>query len=72
MAMALASRPQLPLVLIRDGSLLDDDSRAIIEQMAEAAGAQVFLELVSMTGEGASVVIEDGTASGPMAEVPGP
>ena len=59
MAMALAPNPALPLVLIRDGSHLDADSLAEIADMAEAAGAQVWLERIG-DGEEVSIVIEDG------------
>lgn len=58
-AVALALNPKMPVVLIRDGSLLDDDNLALLAQMAEEADAQVWIERV---GDGAecSVVIEDG------------
>jgi hypothetical protein len=58
MAVALATHPKLPIALIRDASLLDKDALALVGEMAEAAGAQVWLEMVSTDGEG--VVIEDG------------
>lgn len=63
MAMALAASPRLPVVLIRDGSLLDTKGRALVAQMAEAAGAQVFMEVVQK-GEDCAVVIEDGAVKG--------
>lgn len=58
-AMGLALNPQLKVLLVRDGSLLDENSMAILKEMAEKSEAQVWLERV---GEGAecSVVIEDG------------
>ena len=58
-AMRLAANPQLRVLLIRDGSLLDDESLALVAKMAAEAEAQVWMERV---GEGAecSVVIEDG------------
>lgn len=59
MAMALAMNPTIKLCLIRDGSLLDNDSLAVIQKMADEAGAQVLIEMVS-NGEGVGVVIEDG------------
>ncbi len=57
--MGLALHKDLKVTLIRDGSLLDEGNLKLIAEMAEAAGAQVWLERV---GEGAecSVVIEDG------------
>lgn len=58
MAMGLAMNPNLPVVCIRDGSLLDEDSLALVRQMATEAGAQILLEMVGTGGGG--VVIEDG------------
>lgn len=58
MAMGLALNPKLPIVLIRDGSLLDAKSLALVSKMAEEAKAQVWLEIVSKGDVG--VVIEDG------------
>jgi DNA repair exonuclease SbcCD ATPase subunit len=58
-AIGLALNPDLPVVLIRDGSLLDDDSLAEVAKQAEAAGAQVWLERVGKGAE-CSVIIEDG------------
>lgn len=46
--------------LIRDGSLLDEDSMKIVQDMAEAAGAQVWIEVVSTDRGRCSVIIEDG------------
>jgi DNA repair exonuclease SbcCD ATPase subunit len=58
-AMGLALNPKLRVMLIRDGSLLDKKSLAIVAEMAEQHDAQVWMERV---GDGAevSVVIEDG------------
>lgn len=58
-AMALAMNPDLNVVLIRDGSLLDDGNRALLEQMAEEKDGQIWLEVVDQD-EQASVIIEDG------------
>lgn len=58
MAMGLALHPKLPIVCIRDGSLLDDRSKDIVREMAAAAGAKVLLEIVGKGGSG--IVIEDG------------
>ncbi len=55
---AMALNPKLRVILIRDGSLLDDEAKAIIAEMAKERDFQFWLEQV---GEGgASVVIEDG------------
>jgi hypothetical protein len=66
-AMGLAMNPRLGVLLIRDASLLDDDSMAIVAEMAATANAQVWLERV---GDGAecSVVIEDGSVRGAESE----
>jgi DNA repair exonuclease SbcCD ATPase subunit len=57
-AMAIALNPDLKVMLIRDGSLLDKASLALLAEMAEAAGAQVWIEMVGK--DGAGIVIEDG------------
>lgn len=58
-AMGLAKNPELKLLVIKDGSLLDEDSLNIVESMAKDADATVIIERV---GEGSecSVIIEDG------------
>lgn len=65
MAVALAGTPAteqaIRLVLIRDGSLLDDDSRALVVEAAEAAGAQVIMEVVGTRDPGAVVIVDGGT-----------
>jgi hypothetical protein len=68
-AMGLALNPKLKVLLIRDASLLDERSLGLVAEMAEKAGAQVWLEMVSAAGAG--VVIEDGMVAGaePVAEV---
>mgnify|MGYP001567774102 CR=1 FL=1 len=57
-AMGLALNPKLRVMLIRDGSLLDDRSLRVVADMAKAAGAQVWVERVDKGGVG--IVIEDG------------
>lgn len=58
-AIGLALNPELRVLLIRDGSLLDEDSLAALVEQAEQADAQLWIERVG-EGEGCSVVIEDG------------
>lgn len=58
-AMGLAMNPKLRLLLIRDGSLLDESNLALVSEMAEAAGAQILMERVGRDSH-TSVVIEDG------------
>lgn len=60
-AIGLALNPTLRVLLIRDGSLLDEKSLAMVGQMAEKAGAQVWIERVGVDDQ-TSVVIEDGQA----------
>ncbi len=59
LAMGLAVNPDLPVILIRDGSLLDPDSLKVVADLAREQDAQVWVERVS-TGDEVSVVIEDG------------
>jgi hypothetical protein len=61
-AMGLAMNPSVKVLLIRDGSLLDEDSLKMLAEMAEAAGGQVTLERVGKGAE-CSVIIEDGVVS---------
>lgn len=58
-AMGLALNPKLKVLLIREASLLDEDSLQMITEMAEEADAQVFLECVG-DPKHAQVIIEDG------------
>jgi hypothetical protein len=58
-AIGFALNPKLKILLIRDGSLLDDDNMKVVAEMAAAAGAQIWMERVG-TDEHTSVVIEDG------------
>ena len=53
-------QPDASVVLVKDGSLLDQDSMAAIEQIAQAHGMQVWIERVE-SGEG--FTIEDGEIS---------
>jgi len=58
-AMAMSLNPELNVCLIRDGSLLDAESFALLAEYADEAGAQIWVERVS-TGKECFVVIEDG------------
>lgn len=62
-AMGLAMNPELKVLLIRDGSLLDKDNLKIIADMATQADAQVWIETVS-EGEEVNIIIEDGQIKG--------
>lgn len=58
-AIAAALNPTVRVIRIADGSLLDSDSRAALEDMARAENFQIWLELVDESGE-LGIVIEDG------------
>ena len=58
-AMGLAMNPELKILLIRDGSLLDAKSKATIAAMAAEAGGQLWVECVSKDAE-CQIIIEDG------------
>lgn len=58
-AMGIAMNPKLKVLLIRDGSLLDEDNLTLIAKMADAAGAQVWIERVGK-GDAGAIIIEDG------------
>ena len=59
MGMAAAANPDLRVMLIRDGSLLDEDSLRLVAEFAAERDFQVWLEVVR-EDEACSVVIEDG------------
>jgi energy-coupling factor transporter ATP-binding protein EcfA2 len=58
-ALAMAANPKLRVIRIKDGSLLDEKSLAILEQMAVDADYQVWLEMVDTSGK-VGIVMEDG------------
>jgi len=58
-AIGVAMHPKLQVMLIRDGSLLDDESMALLAAVAKENDYQVFIERVGDQDEGA-IVIEAG------------
>lgn len=58
-AIGLALNPKLRVLLIRDGSLLDEDSLKLVSAMAAKAEAQIWMERVGKDAS-TSVVIENG------------
>lgn len=58
-AIGIALNPGFKVLMIRDGSLLDDESLKMFGEMAEENDAQVIIERVGI-GKECSVVIEDG------------
>jgi len=59
-AMGFAMNPKLKVLIIRDGSLLDEKNLTTIGEMAAEHDAQVWIERVG-EGEECSVIMEDGT-----------
>lgn len=58
-AMAMALNPDLRVITIRDASLLDDDSKRALVDMATEHDYQIWYEVVGKAGD-LGVVIEDG------------
>lgn len=62
LAMGMAANPSLRVLMIRDGSLMDDDTMQVVRELAEQHDFQVWIERVSSTGEGCSIVVTEGVA----------
>lgn len=60
MALAMAANPKLRVIRISDGSLLDEDSMAVVTEMAKVNDFQVWVEIVDSSKK-VGIVIEDGT-----------
>jgi hypothetical protein len=69
-AMGLSLNPELRVMLIRDGSLLDADSMTLLKDLAERHEAQIWVEKVA-DGDAVGVVIEDGRVVVAAAELVG-
>lgn len=63
-AMGIAANPELRILLIRDGSLLDSEGMELVARMAAEHDAQLWIERVEQDQRGA-VVIEDGLVALP-------
>jgi DNA repair exonuclease SbcCD ATPase subunit len=63
-AMAAAMNPKLRVFLVRDGSLMDAKSMALLADLAKEYDAQVWVERVGDGDEGA-IIIEDGEVREP-------
>ncbi|MFA4834947.1 MAG: AAA family ATPase [Dehalococcoidia bacterium] len=59
LAMAMALNPDIRVIRITDGSLLDSGNMRLIEEMAKDRDCQVWMEVVDETGK-LGVYIEDG------------
>lgn len=66
-AIGMAGQPDLRFLLIREGSLLDDEGMAILEKMAYDNGYQILMEIVDSTGK-VGVYLEDGEVAAVNAE----
>ena len=58
MGMAIALNPKLRVIRITDGSLLDANSMALIEEMARENDYQVWLEIVGEGPDGAYTIVD--------------
>jgi hypothetical protein len=67
-ALSVSMNPQLRLMWIRDASLLDDDSMAMIRKLAEEYDCTVLLETVRPQS-GSAIVLVDGHVEGTEAAV---
>jgi hypothetical protein len=66
-AIGMASNPELRVMRIKDGSLLDKNSMNVVAQMAHEQDFQVFIEVVDETGK-VGVYLEDGEVKAVNAE----
>lgn len=58
-AIGMAAHPELRVMRIKDGSLLDAEAMEILAEMAKAHDTQVWIEVVDTTGK-VGVYLEDG------------
>lgn len=66
--MAMEMNPKLRVILIKDGSMLNTESKQLVEQMAMAYDYQVWMEIVT-DGEQIGFVIEDGSVNSDLVPV---
>ncbi len=57
--MGIGANPDLRLILVRDGSLFDDENMKLLAEIAEEHDVQVLVERVRTDGE-VGIIIEDG------------
>jgi DNA repair exonuclease SbcCD ATPase subunit len=69
LAIGMALNPKLRVLIARDGSLLDEDGLALLAELADENGFQVWLERVGR-GTEVSFLIEDGQVAYPPPETP--
>jgi DNA repair ATPase RecN len=63
-AIGAAGNPELPLMIVRDGSLLRRETLQILAECLEKHGAHAFIEDARATDEEADIVIEAGRVKG--------
>ena len=66
-AIGMAVNPTVKVILIKNGSLMDKDSRTILADMAAKNGYQVWVESVSEGDGKVGFIIEDGHVKGAQA-----
>jgi hypothetical protein len=66
-AIGSSLNPELPCMLIRDASTLDDKSMALIASLAEEKGQMLWIERVGKNDVGA-IILEDGEVIGKVSE----
>ena len=59
MVLAMAANPELRVIRIKDGSLLDSENLALIDEIAKGGDFQVWIECVDGSGK-MGFYIEDG------------
>ena len=57
-ALAMAANPKIRVLRIQDGSLLDEDSLALISSMADAEDYQIWVEIVESSDKSAVVLVD--------------
>lgn len=62
LAMAAALNPELRVIRIAEGSLLDKDGLKLVAEFADKHDYQIWLEIVG-EGDGSGIVIEDGSVA---------
>jgi len=59
MALSIAGKPEIKVILMPQASLLDEDNMELVSKMAEELDFQIWMEIVG-DGDPLSFVIEDG------------
>ena len=62
-AMAVAANPELRLIIIKNGSLLDTEARKLIAKMADEHDFHVWIETVDESAENAIVIVDGQVAA---------